>query len=104
MAPRKGFWRLHLEHDRHWAVVDELDAHAGAEDSLIDRNVDGAEPGAKHLVEPLGLFRLVAPRDAEQDAQARADPSHDLVCDDDARLGDALDDCSHYSSARTRSA
>ena len=45
--------------------------------------------------ESLGVFGLVPARNAEQDAQAKPDLSHDLLGDHNPRLGDALDDRSH---------
>ena len=51
------------------------------------------DPEAGHAArQALGVARLVAPSDTEQQAETRPDLPHDLAGDDDAGLEDALDD------------
>lgn len=46
-----------VEDDRHGAVVDELDFHAGAEDAAGDGHAELLERGAEALVQRLGPAR-----------------------------------------------
>ena len=48
--------RVTVEHDRHRAVVHELDVHLRAEDARLDRHAERAQLGAEPLVERLRLL------------------------------------------------
>jgi hypothetical protein len=67
---------------------------AGVEDAPVELAVlvlEDAQPGDA-AGEPLSRRLVVRLRDAEKDADARADRRNDLASEFDARLADALDD------------
>src|SRR4051812_25913461 len=79
--------RLQLEGERDGAVVDELDAHPGAEDAGLDGDPLRPQRLAERLVERLRLLRRRCLREARTVALARVCEQRELT-DDERRAAD----------------
>src|SRR6266511_89742 len=84
-APRLRF--LSIEDDRHRALVDELDLHAGAEDATLDVHALGAERVAEALVEQNGCVRRSGAGKARPVALTRVRDQRELADHEGAPAG-----------------
>jgi hypothetical protein len=82
-------------------LADDERPASGVEDAAVELSflvLEDPEPGDLRRQALRGRL-VVAARDAEEDAESRADLADRLARDEDARLGDPLDDRPQLSSA-----